>query len=122
LDGVEEQADGAVFGLDELKCELFDEPLGDADGPLGRTDVAAHPSTRLHPTDEISFAAVEFELELMKKRLAIWEIFRRHMKAGATTWPEVQRALSAEDLGQIVRICEGRSLRELLVQPRDHAG
>jgi hypothetical protein len=67
---------------------------------------------------DISYAAVEFEVELMRKRLAVWEIFLRHMKAGATSWPEVQRALTDQDLSEIVRICAGRSLRDLLVRLR----
>jgi hypothetical protein len=105
-------------GLDDLKCDLFDVPLEDADGPLGRTDLTAHPSTRVVGTSHISYAAVELELELMRQRLAVWEIFLRKLGEGATTWPEVQRALTDEDLSEIVRICGGRSLREVLVQLR----
>jgi hypothetical protein len=105
-------------GLDDLKCHLFDEPLRDADGPIGRAAAALHPSTRLAETSQISFAAVEFELDLMRRRLDVWEIFGRHMKAGATSWPEVQRALTDEDLAEIVRICDGRTLRDLLVDLR----
>jgi hypothetical protein len=105
-------------GLDELKCHLFDEPLHDADGPIGRTGTALHPSTRLSETSRISFAAVDFELDLLRRRLAVWEIFGRHMKAGATSWPEVQRALTDDDLAEIVRICDGRTLRDLLVNLR----
>ncbi len=111
-------AEGTDRSLDALKCELFDEPLADSDGPVGRTDVTTHPSTRLFAPADISYATFEFELELMRKRLAVWEIFRGHIRAGATSWPEVQRALTPEDLSEIVRICEHRSLRELLVHLR----
>jgi hypothetical protein len=110
--------DRTTSSLDDLRCELFDQPLADSDGPVGRTDVTTHPSTRLRASAEISYAAVEFELELMKKRLAVWEIFRKHIRAGATSWPEVQSALTPEDLSEIVQICDGRPLRDLLVRHR----
>jgi hypothetical protein len=110
--------DGSEPTVDDLRCELFDEPLADCDGPVGRTDVTTHPSTRLFPPAEISYAAVEFELDLMRKRLAIWDIFGRHIRAGAKSWPEVQRALTSEDLSDIAGICDGRSLRDLLVHLR----
>ena len=109
---------GSESGLDALKCDLFDEPLGDTDGPVGRIPLTAHPSSRQDDVLDLSYAAFEFELELMRKRLAVWEIFLRHIKAGATSWPEVQRALTDEDLSEIVRICEGRSLRDLVAHFR----
>jgi hypothetical protein len=105
-------------GVDALKCDLLDTPLGDSDGPVGRIPVTAHPSTRQPEVVDISYAAFEFELDLMRKRLAVWEIFLRHLKAGATSWTEVQGALTHEDLSEIVRICEGRSLRDLMVHRR----
>jgi hypothetical protein len=65
--------------------------------------------------DRINYAAVEFELDRMKKKLAIWEIFARYMRDGADSWPQVQRALSSDDINEIVRICDGVSLRDILL-------
>jgi hypothetical protein len=81
-------------------------------------DFFDHTADRLFGAPDVSYAAIELELDLMRRRLAIWEIFGRHMKAGATSWPEVQRALTGEDLAEIVRICDGRPLRDLLVSLR----
>jgi hypothetical protein len=63
----------------------------------------------------INYMALEFELQRMRKRLAIWEIFMRYMKQGADTWPKVQDALSREDREEIERICDGLPLREVLL-------
>jgi hypothetical protein len=65
--------------------------------------------------EPVNYAALEFELERMKKRLAIWNIFMNYMRDGASTWPEVQRSLNQEDFEEIVHICDGVSLRDLLL-------
>ena len=71
------------------------------------------------PADEdrepVNYAALEFELERMKKRLAIWNIFMNYMRDGASSWPEVQRSLTQRDFEEIVHICDGVSLRDLLL-------
>jgi hypothetical protein len=69
--------------------------------------------------DRINYAQVETELLRMKKKLAIWEIFARYMRDGADSWSQVQRALSPEDLNEIVRICDGVPLRDVLLDS-DH--
>ena len=64
------------------------------------------------PIDYENFAS---EVERLRKRLAIWEIFLRYVKDGARTWPEVQSAVTPEDLDEITRICDGTPLRDLLL-------
>ncbi len=68
--------------------------------------------------DSIDYASLELEVERMRKRLAIWEIFMTYMRDGARSWPEVQRSLTKEDFDQIVSICDGVPLRDLLLDLR----
>ncbi len=65
--------------------------------------------------EPIDYASLEFEVERMRKRLAIWEIFMSSMRDGARSWPEVQRSLTKEDFDKIVAICDGVPLRDLLL-------
>jgi hypothetical protein len=65
--------------------------------------------------EPVNYAALEFELERMKKRLAIWNIFMNYMRDGASSWPDVQRSLTQKDFEEIVHICDGVSLRDLLL-------
>jgi hypothetical protein len=65
--------------------------------------------------EPVNYATVEFELERLRKRLDIWQIFMKHMKDGADTWPRVHNSLTQSDLEQIVAICDGVSLSELLL-------
>jgi hypothetical protein len=64
--------------------------------------------------EPVNYAAVEFELERLKKRLAVWQIFMTYMKDGAESWPEVRASLTQSDFEQIIEICDGVSLRDLL--------
>jgi hypothetical protein len=68
--------------------------------------------------DPIDYAALELEVERLRKRLAIWEIFMAYVRDGARTWTEVQRALTSQDLDRIVAICDGVSLRDVLLHLR----
>jgi hypothetical protein len=68
--------------------------------------------------DPIDYASLELEVERMRKRLAIWEIFMTYMRDGARSWPEVQRSLTKEDFDKIVSICDGIPLRDLLLDLR----
>ena len=68
--------------------------------------------------DSIDYASLELEVERMRKRLAIWEIFMTYMRDGARSWPEVQRSLTKEDFDKIVSICDGVPLRDLLLDLR----
>ena len=68
--------------------------------------------------DVIDYASVEFEVERMRKRLAVWEIFMAYMRQGATSWSQVQQSLTPEDFDKIVSICDGIPLRDLLLDLR----
>ncbi|HEX4128267.1 MAG TPA: hypothetical protein VHX67_11855 [Acidimicrobiales bacterium] len=68
--------------------------------------------------DIIDYASVEFEVERMRKRLAVWEIFMAYMRGGATSWTKVQQSLSQEDFEKIIAICDGVPLRDLLLDLR----
>jgi hypothetical protein len=68
--------------------------------------------------DVIDYASVEFEVERMRKRLAVWEIFIAYMRDGATSWSQVQQALTPEDFDKIMTICDGVPLRDLLLDLR----
>ena len=91
--------------LDRLRQDLFEaqslEAPEDVEGP-----------------EPIDYASLEFEVERMRKRLAIWEIFMTYMRGGARSWPEVQRSLTKEDFDKIVAICDGVPLRDLLLDLR----
>ena len=85
--------------------------------------VATSSTRRPSPANEggpepIDYASLEFEVERMRKRLAIWEIFMGYMRQGAHSWPEVQRSLTKEDFDKIVAICDGVPLRDLLLDMR----
>jgi hypothetical protein len=68
--------------------------------------------------DLIDYASLEFEVQRMRQRLAIWEIFMTYMRDGAKTWPEVQQAMTPEDVDRIVTICDGVPLRDLMLDMR----
>src|SRR5271165_2612980 len=100
----------------------MDSPLSDArciDAALERLrqDLFATPSPEdeaVAPgSDAIDYASLEFEVERMRKRLAIWEIFMTYMRNGARSWPDVQQSLTKEDFDRIVAICDGVPLRDL---------
>jgi len=95
--------------LDRLRQDLFDTP------PLETTVAPEEEPEGPHPID---YASLEFEVERMRKRLAIWEIFMAYMRNGARNWPEVQRSLTKEDFDKIVAICDGVPLRDLLLDLR----
>ena len=78
--------------LERLRQDLFDTPAAaeEDEGP-----------------EPIDYTSLEFEVERMRKRLAIWEIFMGYMRQGAHSWPEVQRSLTKEDFEKIVAICDG---------------
>jgi hypothetical protein len=94
--------------LDRLRRDLFDTP------PLETLEAPEAPEG----PDPIDYASLEFEVERMRKRLAIWEIFMAYMRHGARSWPEVQQSLTKEDFDKIVTICDGVPLRDLLLDLR----
>jgi len=90
-------------GLERLQRDLRDVEVSEVE----EADFSDNP-----PIDYENFAS---EVERLRKRLAIWEIFLRYVEDGARTWPEVQRAVTPEDLDEITRICDGTPLRDLLL-------
>lgn len=99
--------DGA---LERLRRDLLDTPPVDLEPP----DVA----DQIDEADLIDYASVEFEVERMRKRLAVWEIFMTSMRDGARSWAEVQQSLTQEDFDKIMAICDGIPLRDLLLDLR----
>ena len=89
----------------QMQMEMDSHPSSDArsiDAALERLrrDLFGHPGRRARSSrttdepDRIDYASLEFEVERMRKRLAIWEIFMAYMRDGARSWPEVQRSLT----------------------------
>jgi hypothetical protein len=99
--------DALEMGLQRLRQDLMRLPPD--------SDPADTSSPDLEPID---YAALEFEVERLRKRLAIWEIFMAYVRNGARTWTEVQRALTSQDLDRIVTICDGVPLRDVLLHLR----
>jgi hypothetical protein len=99
--------DGA---LDRLRRDLLNTPPVTPE-PDDVTDQADEP-------DIIDYASVEFEVERMRKRLAVWEIFMAYMRDGARSWSQVQQAITPEDFEKIMAICDGIPLRDLLLDLR----
>ena len=92
--------------LDRLRRDLLNTP------PVGPDlEEAEEP-------DLIDYASLEFEVERMRQRLAVWEIFMTYMREGATSWSRVQQSLTPEDFDKIVSICDGIPLRDLLLDLR----
>jgi hypothetical protein len=94
--------------LERLRRDLLNTPPVDAPEPEDVADEA----------DVIDYASVEFEVERMRKRLAVWEIFMTYMREGATSWSKLQQSLSQEDFDKIMAICDGVPLRDLLLDLR----
>jgi hypothetical protein len=97
--------------LSRLRRDLLNTPPVTPD----EDDVA---SDQADEADIIDYASVEFEVERMRKRLAVWEIFMTYMRDGARSWSQVQQALTQEDFDKIMEICDGIPLRDLLLDLR----
>jgi hypothetical protein len=96
--------------LDRLRRDLLDTPPVTPE-PENVPNLADEP-------DLIDYASVEFEVERMRKRLAVWEIFMAYMRDGARSWSQVQQAITPEDFDKITTICDGVPLRDLLLDLR----
>jgi hypothetical protein len=117
---VKRRAELIEKGIEQLRRDLDDVPPKDRGlEQLQRDlrDVEPDESEEADFTDSppIDYDNFASEVERLRKRLAIWEIFLRYVKDGARTWPEVQRAVTPEDLDEITRICDGTPLRDLLL-------
>jgi hypothetical protein len=97
-------------GLERLRLDLTHLPA--------ETDARDEGPKDFSGLGPIDYAALEFEVDRMRKRLAIWEIFMTHVRDGARTWPDVQRAMTPEDLEEIEHICDGVPLRDVLLHLR----
>jgi hypothetical protein len=84
---------------------------------LNTAPVGPEPDDMEEP-DLIDYASLEFEVQRMRQRLAIWEIFMNYMREGARTWAQVQQAMTPEDFDRIVDICDGVPLRDLMLDLR----
>jgi hypothetical protein len=91
--------------LERLRRDLLNTPPVSAPEPEPVADV-------------IDYASVEFEVERMRKRLAVWEVFMAYMRDGATSWSQLQQSLTPEDFDKIMAICDGVPLRDLLLDLR----
>jgi hypothetical protein len=96
--------DSLDAALERLRRDLSDAASKEAEDVVG--------------AELIDDSALKFEVERMRMRLTVWEIFMTHIEKGARTWPEVQRSLTQEDCNEIVRICDGVPLRDLLLDLR----
>jgi hypothetical protein len=92
--------------IDRLHGDVLDGPAEETERQLDDVNGAVF--------ERIPYATLEFELERSRKRLAIWDIFLAHMKAGAETWLEIRSALTDEEVDQIAAICDGIPLRDIL--------
>jgi hypothetical protein len=99
--------------LERLRKDLFDPDLG-VDGQ-DEVKVEVEGEVSLDTPSPIDYSSLEFEVERMRKRLAIWEVFMTSMRDGARSWPQVQRSLTEADFNKIVAICDGVPLRDLLL-------
>lgn len=113
-------------GIEQLRRDLDDVPSKASKGPkekgleqlqqdLRDVDPDESEDADFSDSPPIDYENFASEVERLRKRLAIWEIFLRYVKDGARTWPEVQRAVTPEDLDEITRICDGTPLRDLLL-------
>jgi len=102
MDSALSDAHSIEAALERLRHDLFGHP------PVQEDVIAAGP-------EPIDYASLEFEVDRMRKRLAIWDIFMTYMRNGASNWPEVQRSLTKADFDKIVLICDGVPLRDLLL-------
>ena len=101
-------------GIEQLRRDLQD-PLGEHDDVRVDEDSHSNEDVNFSDSPPIDVEALASEVERLRKRLAIWEIFLRYAQQGARTWPEIQRAVTPEDLDEITKICDGTPLRDLLL-------
>jgi hypothetical protein len=106
MNGEAENMSSDSSWIDRLQSDVLDVPAAETDRQLDAVNGAVF--------ERIPYATLEYELERSRKRLAIWDIFLAHMKAGAETWPEIRSALTEEEVDQIATVCDGVPLRDVL--------
>jgi hypothetical protein len=82
-----------------------------------RQDLLGIP-TEVEETDGIDSASLEFEVERLGKRLAVWKIFMGNLGDGARSWSAVHQALTHPDVEKRASTCDGVPLRDLLLDLR----
>ncbi len=82
-----------------------------------REDLLGIP-TEVEEPDVTDDASLEFEVERMGKRLAVWKIFLGYLREGARSWSEVRQGLTKEDFEKLPSTCDGVPLRDLLLDLR----
>jgi predicted RNase H-like nuclease (RuvC/YqgF family) len=117
---IKRRAEMIEKGIEQLRRDLDDVPpkekrLEQLQRDLQDVELDESDEADFSDSPPIDYDNFESEVERLRKRLAIWEIFLRYVKDGARTWPEVQRAVTPEDLDEITRICDGTPLRDLLL-------
>jgi hypothetical protein len=106
MNGEAENMSSDSSWIERLQSDVLDVPSAETERELDSVNGAVF--------ERIPYATLEYELERSRKRLAIWDIFLAHMKAGAETWPEIRHALTEEEVAEIAAICDGVSLRDVL--------
>ena len=106
MNGEAENISSESNWIDRLQSDVLDVPGAETERQLDDVNGAVF--------ERIPYATLEYELERSRKRLAIWDIFLAHMKAGAETWPEIRSALTEEEVDGIAAICDGVPLRDVL--------
>jgi hypothetical protein len=106
MNGEAENMSGDSNWIERLQSDVLDAPAAETERQLDDVNGAVF--------ERIPYATLEYELERSRKRLAIWDIFLAHMKAGAQTWPEIRRALTEEEVDEVAAICDGIPLRDVL--------
>jgi len=106
MNGEAENMSGDGSWLDRLQSDVLEVPAAETERQLDAVNGAVF--------ERIPYATLEYELERSRKRLAIWDIFLAHMKAGAETWPQIRQALTEEEVDEIAAICDGIPLRDVL--------
>jgi hypothetical protein len=106
MNGEAENMSSESSWIDRLQSDILGVPAAETERQLSDVNGAVF--------ERIPYATLEYELQRSRKRLAIWDIFLAHMKAGAGTWPEIRRALTEEEVDQIAVICDGVPLRDVL--------
>ena len=106
MNGEAENMSSDSSWIERLQSDVLDAPSAETERELDSVNGAVF--------ERIPYATLEYELERSRKRLAIWDIFLAHMKAGAETWPEIRHALTEKQVDEIAAICDGVPLRDVL--------
>jgi hypothetical protein len=89
---------------------------GGAEGEVeDQADNEANDGARARDGRPLGVALFEAETERMHQRIEISDILVRYVRNGARTLSDVQQAMSAQDLKEVMAICDGAPLRDVLL-------